>query len=168
MICLMSARFNMKADILRQGSGTPVNPSDQGREWVNQQDPESGEIIRVWQPGVDNPETPEDEAAVLESFSCLARGIIDGGIRVAGTTERFSELYENVDYVRIWFPANVKISKRDRVTNIRSADGTIIWREEEEVDSPPSVFSVTGVTPIVDPFGRHIENMALLERSEIQ
>lgn len=166
MVCLTSARFNMKADILRQTvNNDPVNTAG---EWVNQQDPESGEIIRVWSSvTTDDPDTPEDDVKQA-TFRCLARGIIDGGIRVAGTTERWSEAYENVDYVRIWFPAGVRISKRDQITNIRGSNNQVIWREEEEPDSPPSVFSVTGVTPIVDPFGRHIENMALLERAEIQ
>lgn len=166
VVCLTSARFNMKADILRQNITTP-NPPDPEGTWVYKQD-ESGEIIRVWQPGSDNPETPENEAEGLESFRCEARGIIDGGIRVAGTTERWSDVYENVDYVKISFPASVKISKRDRITNIRDPKGNIIWKEEEQPSAPPTVFNVMGVTPIVDPFGRHIESQALLERAERQ
>jgi hypothetical protein len=166
VICLTSARFNMKADILRQNITTP-NPPDPEGEWTYKQD-ESGEIIRVWQPGSDNPDTVENEAAGLESFRCEARGIIDGGIRVAGTTERFTEIYENVDYVKISFPASVRISKRDRITNIRDPKGNIIWKEEEQPSAPPTVFNVMGVTPVIDPFGRHIESQALLERAERQ
>lgn len=158
----------MKADVLRQGHGTPVlNPTDTSGEWVNQQDPDSGEIIRVWQPNTqDDPDTVENEAADLESFDCIARGIMEGGIRVAGTTERFSELYEAVDYVLITYGKNVKLSRRDRITNIRQKNGEVIWVEEET--DTPTVFAVTGVTPIVDPFGKHIENRAMLERVEAQ
>lgn len=167
VVCLTSARFNMKADILRQDRTVP-NPPDPEGEWVYKQDPDSGEILRSWQSGsqVDNPNTTTDEG--LESFRCEARGIIDGGIRVAGTTERFNAVYENIDYVRISFPASVKISKRDRITNIRDGKGNVIWKEEEYPTSPPSVFNVMGVTPIVDPFGRHIESQALLERAQVQ
>ena len=141
MLCLTSARFNMKADILRQGTPSPdgpVNPTDQDGEWVMKQDPETGEIIRVWQPadGGAGTTTPTDNVT-LESIDCIARGIVDGGIRVAGTTERFGDLYENVDYVSMTVPASVRISKRDRVTNIRNRSGIILWREEEQPSSPP-------------------------------
>ena len=168
VVCLTSARFNMKADILRQDTIQPVDPSDPGGEWVYKQDPENGEIIRKWQSKdtVDDPSTPEDES--LETFRCQARGIIDGGIRVAGTTERFGSIYDNIDFVQITFSSRVKISKRDRITNIRDPRGNIIWREDEQPGSPPTVFNVMGVTPIVDPFGAHIESFALLERAEIQ
>ena len=91
VVCLTSARFNMKADILRQGEATVDNPDttdNEGGHWIIKHDPESNEIIRVWQPKTqDDPSTPDtNEGAQLESFRCLARCIIDGGIRVAGTT----------------------------------------------------------------------------------
>lgn len=161
----------MKADILRQGSeeNGAVEPTDQPGEWVMQQDPDSGEIIRVWQPsdaGTTTPTTDDDVA--LESFDCIARGIVDGGIRVAGTTERFGELYENVDYVSMTVGPKTKITKRDRITNIRDRHGVIIWKEEEQPGSPPTVFSVLGVTPIPDPYGSLIEQRVMLERAERQ
>lgn len=166
MLCLTSARMNMKADILRQSVVNETAPSS--GVWVVTHDPDSNEIIRIWQPN-DNPYTTVDESAqTLESFDCIARGIMEGGIRVAGTTERFNNLYEGVDYVLIHFPASVRLTRRDRVTNIRDSKGNIIWVEEERIDSAPTIFSVNGVTPILDPFGQHIENMALLERVEIQ
>lgn len=167
VVCLTSARFNMKADILRASDYVePTTPEENGH-WENQQDPDSGEIIRVWVPGTDDdPATPTYEG--LQSFKCLARGIVDGGIRVAGTTERFSDLYEAVDYVRIWFPPKTKITRRDRVTNIRGPKGDILWVEEERADRAPTIFSVVGVTPIIDPFGKHVESIALLERVETQ
>lgn len=158
----------MKADVLRQNRTTPDPVIESNGNWTYNQDTETGEIIRLWQPTdlTDDPQTPQNEG--LQTFRCLARGIIDGGIRVSGTTERFSEMYENVDYVKITFPASVILSKRDRVTNIRDGKNNIIWKEEEQIGSPPTVFNVMGVTPVIDPFGRHIENQALLERAEVQ
>lgn len=169
MVCLTGARFNMSADILHQGydDGVDFEITDTDGEWINQQDKYTGEIIRKWQPNVEDPDTTEREAT-LETFACFARGIIDGGIRIVATTERFGEVYDNTDYVRIWFPGDVKISRRDRVTNIRNGDGEIIWRDYDVPGAPPIVFSVNGVTPIIDPFGNHIENVCLLERAEIQ
>lgn len=171
VICLTSARFNMSADVLRQGAELPDDPDteevEEGR-WVSAQDPDSGEIIRVWQKNPETHKDPDDPAPALETFKCVARGIVDGGIRVAGTTERFGEMYSNIDYIKVTFPASVKISKRDRITNVRDAAGNIIWREEEIKGSPPTVFNVNGVTPILDPFGRMIEQFALCERAERQ
>jgi hypothetical protein len=164
----------MKADILRQGHVGPddtFDPTDEVGEWVMQQDPDSGEIIRTWQPNAQtSPTTPTNGAgqAPLTSFDCIARGIVDGGIRVAGTTENFGELYENVDYVSMTVGPNVKISKRDKVTNIRNKKNIILWRDEEQPDAPPTVFSVKGVTPIPDPWGNFIEQRVMLERSEVQ
>jgi hypothetical protein len=162
----------MKADILRQGyvAGPDFDVTDTVGEWVNQQHPDSGEIIRKWQPNtLDNPATPDiNEAAILESFRCIARGIVSPGIRGAGTTEHFGTLYQDIDYVKMTFPASVNISKRDRITNIRDLRGNLIWKEEEQPDEPPTIFNVMGVIPIIDPFGKNIESYALLERAERQ
>lgn len=173
VLCLTSARFNMKADILRQGRYTndvgDFEPTDEVGEWVMQQDPDSGEIIRVWQNNnqTDLPDTNDDESAhELETFSCIARGIVDGGIRVAGTTENFGGLYENVDFVSMTVGPKVNITKRDRVTNIRNKKGIILWRDEETPGSAPTVFNVKGVTPIPDPWGNLIEQRVMLERAE--
>ena len=174
MRCLTSARFNMFADVLKQGQNAPPPDNPEYGQWVEQQDPLTHEIIRVWQPfevTPDNPATPEDETSFL-TVPCIARGIVDGGIRVAGTTERWGELYENVDYVRMVFPPNFVITKRDRITNIRNRKGQILWKDEETDPTATSgwrstIFEVMGVTPVPDPWGNHIENVAMLSRAEV-
>jgi hypothetical protein len=172
VVCLTGARFNMRADILRQGAvvNNKVEPTDEQGEWVMQQDPDSGEIIRVWQPvdGGGSTSTTTDDVE-LDTIDCIARGIVDGGIRVAGTTERFGDMYENVDFVSMTVGPNVQITKRDKVTNIRNARGIVLWRNEEMGDpAPPTVFSVLGVTPIPDPWGDLVEQRVMLERAERQ
>lgn len=163
----------MFADVLRQTNINPltdeVGPTDEAGEWANQQDPDSGEIIRIWQAynQVDNLlTTGVDET--LETFRCQARAIVDGGIRVAGTTERFDSLYDNVDYVQITFPTSVRISRRDRITNIRDRKGNVIWKEYDQPEEPPTVFNVNGVSHIIAPLIGHTENKALLSRAERQ
>ena len=168
--CLTSVRFNMKADILRQSSGSST-PSADGK-WEDQQDPITGEIIRVWVPIPDDPDTPENESSLL-GFPCMARGIIDGGIRVAGTTERWGETYADIDYCRIEFPSRILLTKRDRVTNIRNRKGQILWLNEElgpdgQGKFQSTVFDVLGVTPVIDPFGNFTSQVAMLERAEVQ
>jgi hypothetical protein len=116
-----------------------TNPQENpGGHWETVQDPDSGAIER------------------------------NGGIRAAGTTQRFSDIYENVDWAIIQFPASVVLSKYDRVTNISNSKGQLIWREEEINQAPATVFQVMGSTPVVDPFGNHIENTALLQRAQVQ
>jgi hypothetical protein len=143
-----------------------INP---GGEFVGYQDPITGEILNEWRPGtVDKPSTVRVEPTrALRTIPCLARGIVDGGIRVAGTTERFGDTYENVDYVKMWVPANVQVTKRDRITNIRSRrNGKVIWLDEEYEDgSRPTVFNVNGVTPLFDAFNNLKEWYCLLERA---
>lgn len=169
MRCLSSARFNMTADILRQGTQAVVESDlHEVGEYVPQQDPVSGEIIRVWQPGVsDDPTTPNDESIV--TIPVEARGIVDGGIRVAGTTERFGADFSSVDFVRIRFPAEYTLTKRDRVTNIRDAAGNVAWLDEEVRPESglyrATVFNVNGVTPLFNgPFNVLDKWEALLER----
>jgi hypothetical protein len=159
----------MRADVLRSSTLTNTNPDDpDAGEWVLEHDPDSNEIIRVWKPA-DNVETPEDESGgTQETFPCEARGIIEGGTRSVGTTESFGDLYQAVDYIRISFPANVVLTRRDQVTNIRDRHGKVLWVEEERTDLKPTVFNVVGVTPIIVPFVGHTENVALLERAETQ
>jgi hypothetical protein len=161
----------MKATVLKQGDKVydPVDPENYG-EYVEVQDPLTGEIVRVWKPYPDIPDTPSDESVSYASIPCLARGIVDGGIRVAGTTERFGDMYENIDFVKLWTPARVRLTKRDRITDIRGVGGTY-WTDEEFAipGQPPTatMFNVNGVTPLFDAFNRHVENFVLLERAEV-
>lgn len=169
MRCLTSARFNMTATVLTQGT-LQGDTNEDGEivlgHWENKQDPITGEIIRIWVEEDADPVTPGVQE---KRVKCIVRGILDGGIRVAGTTDRYSPqgILDSVDFVKMQFPASVIITKRDRITNITNRDGVIVWREEE-FDNAPTVFDVLGVTPVVDPFGVHVENTALLQRAETQ
>lgn len=141
--------------------------------WVDSQDPLTGQIVREWAPYEGDADiSTETDVRVYKEIPCLVRGIVDGGIRVAGTTERFSNDYENIDFAKMWIPANIFITKRDRVTNIRTKDGRIVWKDEEfddpfdDVPASATVFNVNGVTPLLDAFNRHTENFVLLQRAE--
>jgi hypothetical protein len=130
------------------------------------QDPLTGEIIRTWVIEDVDPVTPGTQE---KRVKCIVRSIPDGGIRVAGTTERITPqgLWDSADYAKMQAPPSVKISKRDRVTNVTNRKGIVVWREEE-FDNKPTVFEVLGVNPVFDPFGNHIENNILLQRAEVQ
>lgn len=168
MQCITSTRFNLLADVLvLDASGDTSKPiSEQGSHEVVQ-DPRTGAIRRVWVPFVD----PSSANAAF-SVKCDVKAIVDGGIRVAGTTERFEKTYDNIDFVHMTFPKQYVISKHDRITNVRNAkSGDIIWVEEEldmvEGLYRSTIFDVLGVSPITDPFGNHIENRALMARVDL-
>jgi len=177
--CLTAGRMTMSATVLHQNQDyVPEGEPDLDLygTWERSQDPLTHEIVRIWKPKVIgyNPgptSAPEDDITVYDTIPCIARGIVDGGIRVAGTTERFGDMYENVDFVKMWVPAHIIISKRDRITNIRDPRGRIIWLDEEftdpSIDENPraTVFDVNGVTPLFNAFNRHTESFVLLQRS---
>jgi hypothetical protein len=164
MRCLRSARFNMLADVVHIEGETAPSETEAGH-WEEQQDPITFEIIRVWVPDDSDEETPE--VTYHASIPCIARGYVGTGLQGGGTGESFGELYEAVDTIRIWFPPYFRLTKRDQITNVRGPDGKVIWNEEE-LDGGPTIFSVMGVTPLIDPFGKHVESYALCERSEVQ
>lgn len=192
--CLTGARFTMKATLLHQNDNynpypDPINPDLYG-EWTESQDPLTGEVVRVWQPYTDipdNPATPDTNETTFLEIPCVARGIVDGGIRVAGTTEWFgNQDYRNIDFVKMWIPPYVNITKRDRITNIKDAQGRIMWRNEEYEPINPdkgldltdpttynsnvkaTLFNVNGVTPLFNAFNRPVEQFVLLENAEVQ
>ena len=175
----------MSATLLHQNNvnGSVVGDIDLDDygSWVRSQDPLTHEIVRVWEPasdifpGADGDVGTSDDISVTRSIQCIARGIVDGGIRVAGTTERFGDSYENIDYVKMWVPAGVRISKRDRVTNIRDPRGRIMWRDEEFANplnpddiAKATVFNVNGVTPLFNAFNGHTESFVLLQRASVR
>ena len=181
--CITSNKYEQTATLLRQGylPTDPVIGSDdilpEGStttgNYVTEQDPITGEIIRVWEEAVltpDDPDTHDVDEREVYNFECQARGIMTGGLNTQGTAERWTSkgTYENVDFVEMQVAPEVVITKRDKVTNIRNSRGEIVWREEEYGTMKPTVFDVRGVMPSLDPFGSLVEWYVLLERSEIQ
>jgi len=187
--CLTAGRMTMSATLLHRGDVVeditgPDNEEidlDEYGEWTDSQDPLTGQIVKVWTPypveptyypGFQPPGTTNSNTVtVRQNIPCIARGIVDGGIRVAGTTERFGETYENIDFVKMWVPGNTLITKRDRITNIRDRAGRVRWLDEEyyvagDADSlRATVFNVNGVTPLFDAFNNVVEQFVLLERA---
>lgn len=154
----------MTATLLNDFQGE-THETDEYGTWVESQDPLTGQVVRIWVPS-DDPNTPVVD---VYNIPCLVRGIVDGGIRVAGTTERFGDTYMNIDYAKMWVPANVRITKNDRITNIADKHGHIRWIDEESAVDPnrATVFNVNGVTPLFNAFNELTEWFVLLERAEV-
>jgi hypothetical protein len=121
------------------------------------QDSDTGDMIRTWAPRVSG-----------KPLYCAARGVVSKGTG-GGTTETFTSagVVETSDYVRIQFDGDESLNARDRITEITSSEGIVLWREEETDDSA-TIFDVLGVTPTPDPWGQQMEQTALLQRSDAQ
>lgn len=155
----------MKATLLHWQGVTSPTPEDTPGTWSTYQDPITGEIRNVWVPAPDDPNAPD----VIESeFPCMARAIILTGMRAQGSGQQFGATYENIEIVHMWVPADVAIHKDDRITNIKDKNGHILWNDynAQRVLVKPTIFNVNGVSPIVDPFNRHVETFVVLERAQ--
>lgn len=162
MRCITSAKFSMRATVLSQ-----VNFDLDALPETFRQDPDTGDIVRVW---TEQDSDPVETGIQPRVIKCKARGIISKTTRGEGTSRGYNAagILEDTDYIMINFPANVIVTKRDRITDIKNRKGVVLWKEEEYSGHPPTIFDVMGVTPMFDPFGLHIENHALLARAEVQ
>lgn len=167
--CLSSAKMTMAATLLRQTpdwSG-PTDPNFEG-EWVDSQDPLTGEIVRVWEPAENIPDDPNTPAydPSMQTIPCVARGY---SASVRYTSNRiFSDDYKNIEVIRLWVPTWVQATKNDRITNVRDANGIVAWVDEFIEDTPQATtFNVVGVTPQFGPFNVHTETILILERAEV-
>lgn len=159
MRCLTSAKFTMNAELLRWTavSSTSLDPIGTGGTWTTYQDPITLEVMNKWVPETlvpDNTGTVENEYEPV-TISCLARGL--------SSREIFGSSYDNVEIVKLWVPAGIDLSKSDRITNIRDKkNGTVLWKDGDK----PTVFNVSGITPSLDPWNRHVQDFVLLERAD--
>lgn len=153
----------------------PNGGSENGR-YEYQQDPISGAFERVWLPEPSTAPSPPSVNTDPSSgpmsgrrIECSARSIMEGGIRVTATTERYSSrgTMATEDYINFEFGPGDVVTRRDRITDIRDSKGNLIWIEEESTGRP-TIFEVTGVSPVTDPWGNHIKNFALLQRAQNQ
>jgi len=126
----------MVCDIIKP-AGSPTVDVVTGEvtgDWEYRQNKDSGDIEKVWVQ--DNPTTTlineEFVGGIVNDVPCIAKGISTSGIQGAATTEKFSEIYENVDWIKLKLPKTTNITKRDQITNIRSKKSrVVIWEKKK-------------------------------------
>jgi hypothetical protein len=138
MIDLINSILNMKLDVYRQ---------------VDSQDEETGAIRKYWQ--------------FYKTLDCHAKGVISNSATTRTSDKQIMSNKYSFDQV-IQVRTEEKLSLREKVSNIRSSNGQVIWQELNYPDEAPTVFEVVGVTPITDPFGALIGYNSSLKRSEVQ
>lgn len=102
-----------------------------------------------------------------KTMDCHAKGIISNSVTSRnGDKQSFNNRYLNDQVIQI--RTMDRISLREKVTNIKDSEGTVIWTELNYPTETPTVFEVIGSTPITDPFGRVIAYNTTMKRSENQ
>jgi len=135
---LIDSILSMKMDVYRQ------------RE---EQDTYTGAIKRQWM--------------YYKTIDCHAKGIISNSATTRSSDKQiFDNRYINDQMIQV--RSVERITAREKITNIRNADGVYIWTELNFPTETPTVFEVVGTTPITDPFGRTIGYNSALKRSENQ
>lgn len=161
MRCLASAKFSMLVDVIKPDAAPDDSSSPTGHwSWV--QDPDSGAFIQVWV--TDDPNTPDVEGHVI-TVKCRAKAAMTGSIRAA---EQFGSEYLNEEWIKIELPFNADVTLRDRMTNIRTLRGQVLWSEEESNGNPATSFDVFRVSPEIDAFGNLMGKIALVKRAVVQ
>lgn len=134
--CVIGGMYNMTADVYRQ---------------MKRQNPETGEIERLWQ--------------FVETIPVQARGLGNLRGKDFGSVEKWRDAYSKEDFLRI--KTMYPVDDTMRITNVRDANGKITWIEEGASEDP-TIFEVVGSTPVIEPFGTHLEYDVFLDRAEVQ
>lgn len=117
------------------------------------QDINTGAILKEWN--------------YIDSVDCYAKGIISNSTSArTGDRQNFDNRYRNEQMIQI--RTIKKLNIRHKITNIKNKNGTYVWTELDYPSETPTVFEVTGVTPITDPFGDVLAYNTIAVRSENQ
>lgn len=135
---LLDSMLSMKVDLYKQ---------------TDSQDLNTGAIKKEW--------------SYYKTLNCHAKGVIsNSGTSRNADRQAFDNRYLNDQVIQI--RTLERITLREKVTNIRDAQNKVIWVELNFPTETPTVFEVTGTTPITDPFGSTIGYNTTLKRSENQ
>ena len=117
------------------------------------QDPDTGSIKKEWQ--------------FDRTVPCSAKGVItNSSSSRTGDRQILSNKYTNEQMLQI--RTSEKITLREKITNIRDTEGTVIWEELNFPTNTPTVFEIMGITPMTDPLGGVLGYNSTVKRSENQ
>ena len=135
---LVDSIFNMKVDVYLQ---------------EDYQDQNTGAIKKSW--------------VYAKTVPCFAKGMISNSSSArSGDNQAISTRYKDTQTIEI--RTQTPITYRQKITNIRDMNSNAIWTELNYPSDTPTVFEITGSTPIVDPFGKVIAYNSTATRSENQ
>jgi hypothetical protein len=115
-------------------------------------DTETNERNRTWQ--------------FSKTIKCRAVPYINTGLKSAAINERFDKNYEDIEFIRL--KSTEQLNKRQRITNIRTESGEVLWADDDSTNKP-TIFNVDGSSPAPNFFtGEASEYAARLSRAEVR
>jgi hypothetical protein len=140
-VSLVGSVMNMTADILVQ---------------QNTQSTTSGVISREW--------------IYEETIRCNISPIKSSGSSERGDGKRFN-VGKNNEYeekLELKMKCLSPISKRWRISGIKSSNGQQVYTEIDRYDNPDTIFEVVGSHAVLDPFGKVSHYEITLQRVRVQ
>ena len=138
MSSIINAVLSMKMDVYRQ---------------LDSQDANTGALVKEW--------------TYYKTVDCHAKGVISNSATTRSSDKQvFDNRYKNDQVIQV--RTAERLSAREKITNIRNAEGVYIWTEINFPTETPTVFEVIGTTPITDPFGKVVGYNSSMKRSENQ
>lgn len=117
------------------------------------QDPDTGAILKEWQ--------------FDRTVPCYAKGVISNSATGrTGDRQQIGNTYQNFQLIEV--RSSERLTIREKITNVRTEHGVVIWRELDFPTETPTVFEVIGSTPMTDPFGDTLAYNTTMKRSENQ
>ena len=135
---LIESLLTMKLDVYRQ---------------TEEQDVNTGAIKKQWN--------------YYTTIPCSAKGIINNSTSTrTGDRQTIGNKYSNEQYLEV--RTLERLTSRDKISNIRTLNNEVIWKEINFPTETPTVFEVIGTTPIMDPYGTLLAYNSTIRRSENQ
>ena len=103
----------------------------------------------------------------IKTVPCSAKGVISNSISTRSSDRQVIDTrYQNEQFIQV--RTSEKLNMRNKLTNVRTKKGTVVWSEINYPTETPTVFEIVGITPVTDPFGEIIAYNTMAKRSENQ
>ena len=103
----------------------------------------------------------------IKTIPCSAKGVISNSISTRSSDRQLIDTrYQNEQFIQV--RTSEKLNMRNKLTNVRTKKGTVVWSEINYPTETPTVFEIVGITPVTDPFGEIIAYNTIAKRSENQ
>lgn len=132
--------------------GSIMNMTAEIYSQQNTQDANTGAIVRQW--------------GYKKRTHCKIEPIKLSGTGMRTDTKNFNENY--VEQLQLKMKSPELMSKRWRVSAIRSNDGKQVFVEFDKIDQPDTIFEVIASHAVLDPFGKISYYETVLQRVSVQ
>ena len=118
----------------------------------NSQDPVTGQIKREW--------------VFSKKIPCHIDIISSEGASTPDNNKKFGEVYVQEERFRL--KTKERLSKRTRLTNLKNRSGEVVFLENDQIDTPPTIFEIDSHHPRLDPLGNVLYYESNLRRAGVQ